>query len=95
MALFAVASAAIAPAVETQMIDLVVRVRILTLVGLLGAFGLALADHVPELQPGQPTPLDQQVQQLKREVLEINRDLSLLEQELLFPSNSQFAGTTS
>ena len=45
----------------------------------------------PELGPGQPTRIDQQVEQLKREVLEVTRDLSLLEQELLFPSNTQFA----
>ena len=51
----------------------------------------ALADHVPELKPGQPSRLDEDVERLKNEVLEINRDLSLLEQELLFPSNSRFA----
>ncbi len=35
--------------------------------------------------------LDQDVQSLKEEVLELNRDLFLLEEELLFPANSQVA----
>jgi hypothetical protein len=35
--------------------------------------------------------IDQNVQALKKEVLELNRDLFLLEEELLFPANSQVA----
>ncbi len=35
--------------------------------------------------------LDQSVQDLKKEVLALNRDLFLLEEELLFPANSQVA----
>ncbi|MDH4126191.1 MAG: AraC family transcriptional regulator [Gammaproteobacteria bacterium] len=35
--------------------------------------------------------LDQDVQELKKEVLDLNRDLFLLEEELLFPANSQVA----
>jgi len=35
--------------------------------------------------------LDQGVQSLKEEVLDLNRDLFLLEEELLFPANSQVA----
>jgi hypothetical protein len=35
--------------------------------------------------------LDQDVQILKKEVLDLNRDLFLLEEELLFPANSQVA----
>lgn len=35
--------------------------------------------------------LDQDVQVLKKEVLDLNRDLFLLEEELLFPANSQVA----
>jgi hypothetical protein len=35
--------------------------------------------------------LDQDVQMLKKEVLDLNRDLFLLEEELLFPANSQVA----
>ncbi len=35
--------------------------------------------------------LDEDVQTLKKEVLDLNRDLFLLEEELLFPANSQVA----
>lgn len=35
--------------------------------------------------------LDEDVQSLKSEVLDLNRDLFLLEEELLFPANSQIA----
>ena len=35
--------------------------------------------------------LDGRVQDLKKEVLEINRDLYILEEELLFPANTQIA----
>ncbi len=35
--------------------------------------------------------LDKQVQDLKKDVLDLNRDLFLLEEELLFPANSQVA----
>lgn len=35
--------------------------------------------------------IDQEVQDLKKEVLDLNRDLFLLEEELLFPANSQVA----
>lgn len=35
--------------------------------------------------------LDQQVQTLKEEVMELNRDLFILEEELLFPANTQVA----
>ena len=35
--------------------------------------------------------LDGEVQDLKKEVLDLNRDLFLLEEELLFPANSQVA----
>jgi hypothetical protein len=35
--------------------------------------------------------LDQEVQSLKKEVLDINRELFVLEEELLFPANTQVA----
>ena len=40
---------------------------------------------------GQFRQLDLDVQSLKKEVLDLNRDLFLLEEELLFPANSQVA----
>lgn len=42
-------------------------------------------------QPAQSRSLDQDVQALKNEVLDLNRDLYLLEEDLLFPANSQVA----
>jgi hypothetical protein len=36
-------------------------------------------------------PLTQQVQDLKQQVLQLNRDLFILEEELLFPANTQLA----
>lgn len=41
--------------------------------------------------PGRLRSLDEDVQSLKEEVLALNRDLFLLEEELLFPANSQVA----
>lgn len=38
-----------------------------------------------------PAPVDQQVQSLKSDVLDLNRDLFVLEQELLYPANTQVA----
>jgi len=35
--------------------------------------------------------MDTQVQDLKKQVLDLNRDLFLLEQDLLFPANTQFS----
>ena len=40
---------------------------------------------------GRFRALDKDVQALKKEVLDLNRDLFLLEEELLFPANSQVA----
>ena len=58
--------------------------------------GLALAEsqsvEVDEAQVrAEFRSLDGDVQSLKKEVLDLNRDLFLLEEELLFPANSQVA----
>lgn len=58
----------------------------------------------PPSQPGAPQPaaaadsqaaagpaVDEQVQSLKSDVLDLNRDLFVLEQELLYPANTQVA----
>jgi hypothetical protein len=53
------------------------------------AVGVSLAaDPAGE---GEFTALDQATQDLKQEILELNRDLFLLEEELLFPSSTQVA----
>jgi hypothetical protein len=58
------------------------------------------AAAVPEFAPRADTgaqqraefrTLDEDVQDLKKQVLDLNRDLFLLEEELLFPSNTQTA----
>ncbi len=56
---------------------------------------LAVSSHAEETVTSdasqQSRNLDQNVQDLKKEVLALNRDLFLLEEELLFPANSQVA----
>ena len=55
------------------------------------------AAAVPEFSPktaaggGEFRALDADVQDLKKQVLDLNKDLFLLEEELLFPSNTQVA----
>jgi hypothetical protein len=45
-----------------------------------------------EIDPSETArSLDEEVQGLKQEVLELNRDLFLLEEELLFPSSTQLS----
>lgn len=57
---------------------------------------LACLLTVPALAQGTSTmedfmSLDQDVQALKKEVLDLNRELFVLEEELLFPANTQVA----
>ncbi|HEV2442133.1 MAG TPA: hypothetical protein VGT07_06395 [Steroidobacteraceae bacterium] len=56
------------------------------------------AQPAPAVQPAQTgsgvgadSPVDGQVQSLKSDVLDLNRDLFVLEQELLYPANTQVA----
>src|SRR4051812_39723411 len=60
----------------------------------------APAAAVPDFNPkpsegaqasGEFRALDADVQDLKKQVLDLNKDLFLLEEELLFPSNTQVA----
>jgi hypothetical protein len=52
----------------------------------------AMSAEAAELESrDQFRSLDKDVQTLKKEVLDLNRDLFLLEEELLFPANSQVA----
>ena len=68
-----------------------------TLIGLIAVITLAfslstVADEAAEAESRQQfRSIDQDVQSLKKEVLDLNRDLFLLEEELLFPANSQVA----
>jgi len=65
----------------------------------LGAQELAAADTAlpqfnaatTESEPGEFRTLDEEVQDLKKLAVDLNRDLFLLEEELLFPANTQVA----
>lgn len=69
--------------------------------GLLAAAQLAAAAPPPAAAPAVAAPpadsatdtraLDEQVQGLKKDVVDLNRDLFILEEELLFPANTQVA----
>jgi hypothetical protein len=52
--------------------------------------GPGAAAGEPPAQPGS-TGLDTEIQGLKKDVVDLNRDLFILEEELLFPSNTQVA----
>lgn len=51
----------------------------------------ASAPAAPAVPPPPPAPLDVRVQQLKSELVRLNRDLLVLEEELLFPAGTQVA----
>ena len=56
---------------------------------LLLVFGLGISAAYAEPADPQGKALDQQVQELKKAVLEVNRELFILEEEMLFPGNTQ------
>ena len=51
----------------------------------------ALPAETGKAPPRDPQALDTRVQSLKQEAMEINRDLLVLEEELLFPASTQVA----
>ena len=53
--------------------------------------GLATADETPKTPPRASQSLDTRIQSLKQEAMELNRDLLVLEEELLFPASTQMA----
>ncbi len=57
----------------------------------IAAWLLLLPNFGATQSDGNEPRLDEQVQDLKKQVLDLNRDLFLLEEELLFPANSQIA----
>jgi hypothetical protein len=63
----------------------------LCLFGLLWFAAAAAQDRAPAAAAADFQSLDRDVQSLKDEVLDLNRDLFLLEEELLFPANTQVA----
>jgi hypothetical protein len=53
--------------------------------------GLATAAEPPKTPPPDSQGLDTRIQSLKQEAMELNRDLLVLEEELLFPASTQLA----
>jgi hypothetical protein len=49
------------------------------------------AGAAPDAPPADFKTLDQEVQGLKKDVIDLNKDLFVLEEELLFPANTQVA----
>ena len=47
--------------------------------------------HIGALEAEELASLDEEIQSIKQQTLELNRDLFILEEELLFPSNTQLA----
>jgi hypothetical protein len=57
-----------------------------------GGTGAASAASIPSGDPAAGTrALDEQIQGLKKDVVDLNKDLFVLEEELLFPANTQVA----
>jgi len=63
---------------------------ILTLVAML-ASSMTMGQEISSQTASTFKGLDQDVQSLKKEVLDLNRELFVLEEELLFPANTQVA----
>ena len=57
----------------------------------LAAATAAPAAPLPDAPPGDVKTLDQEVQGLKKDVIDLNKDLFVLQEELLFPANTQVA----
>jgi hypothetical protein len=52
---------------------------------------VAATAPAPDAPPADFKTLDQEVQGLKKDVIDLNKDLFVLEEELLFPANTQVA----
>lgn len=55
------------------------------------AEALASADGASTEPPADTRGLDEEIQNLKKDVVDLNKDLFVLEEELLFPANTQVA----
>jgi len=56
-----------------------------------GAAGASATEAPADAAAGGTRALDEQIQDLKKDVIDLNRDLFVLEEELLFPANTQVA----
>jgi hypothetical protein len=59
--------------------------------GVLMCVGLQSFAQDPVVPTDQTKDIDQEIQTLKKDIVELNRDLFILEEELLFPANTQVA----
>ena len=66
-------------------------ISLIAVVMLLFSVSPAAQENEPADSRDEFRSIDRNVQALKKEVLDLNRDLFLLEEELLFPANSQVA----
>ena len=73
-----------------SLVNRLVKKSGIILVGALFMFGLAGAVYSAD-DPAPAQTLDDKVQSLKKEVMQLNRDLFILEEELLFPASTQVA----
>jgi len=64
---------------------------ILLLVGMVVVMSAAAQEPGADSGPSDFRSLDEEVQSLKKDVLKLNRELFILEEELLFPTNTQVA----
>jgi hypothetical protein len=55
------------------------------------ATGAPSTPGTPDAPPGELKTLDQEVQGMKKDVIDLNKDLFVLQEELLFPANTQVA----
>jgi hypothetical protein len=55
------------------------------------ASSTAAPSPTPDAPPAELKTLDQEVQGLKKDVIDLNKDLFVLQEELLFPANTQVA----
>lgn len=62
----------------------------LLMLGALLATSLVFANP-PASDAGQQKTLNKKIESLKNEVLQLNKDLFILEEDLLFPANTQFS----
>jgi hypothetical protein len=83
---------------KSRVVSIIVGAMLLTGAWAAGASAAAVADAPPEtpaVTPGATTSdfktLDQEVQGVKKDIIELNKDLFVLEEELLFPANTQVA----
>jgi len=67
------------------------RSIIITLFACLSYITVPLVQAAGNDAPATRSQLDHEIQDLKQQVLNLNRDLFMLEEDLLFPANTQFS----